>query len=725
MKSKPVLFRRTTSSVPDDNNATTQLTSGRDSPAVFLEPAPGSGGHIEPSSAIPIADPGYTDDVSVNTHKRKQSGIPLEAEEIYNRASVQTSLERINDEEEGGGGSSSIPAIGLNRSFSEADMQQMDHAPLQVSMSHETDANSTMAGSIGSSPASTIPEFSDLFPEDNHNNVIGRVTRVVRSMVSSQRGVAAIAMLMFIIGYVTMKGGHPNTKQVGIPIHNPSTGGGFDVSTPSQSNNPDSKEITIGEYHDEEVGVPMEHTIHEYNKIIFFDSPDKMKPLVSKGPILFDPNMDGLHLFENVCLTNNIDQLRFKSGPESTLRGLIYFKNAQEEDMTNPKRCLPCSNNDDMTSWDGTYQDEKLVGHKCGMNGIHAMFATSVGDWSSCIMEDTNMKLMEDMQQTQSPLNVSTIHFFQEPTFLLQFNSMDMEESLFSMLMGYLPHWNKWLMGGGNDDDGDQEGFPFNSVISHSLQGCLGHSHNWFCEILHQMYAFGEAKEIPWESNDSTLYCYHELLYNQVGYQRNMDHEGLVSKEVFGSFREMLFRKFALPRRRTVEDRLAEKEAAGTTSSEDTKIIFYDNKLSDQQTVWKEMESLISKARELEKFQHIKFVTVNKSFDDLSVAQQARMFNEADAIIMARGQHMANAIFSVDGTSFVELGCKAQSLVGNPRFMELIDGKYKAVERCSGSVLEGGGDVCVICKSEDDDSSFTMEPEMFVKLIDDIVASLG
>merc|ERR1719253_349850 len=201
------------------------------------------------------------------------------------------------------------------------------------------------------------------------------------------------------------------------------------------------------------------------------------------------------------------------------------------------------------------------------------------------------------------------------------------------MLMTYLPHWDHFLTTN-NDEDG---GFPFNSIISHSLRGCLSHSHNWFCEILHQMVAFGEAKEIPWEGDDNTLYCYRTLFYNQLGYQRNLDHEGLLTREVSGEFREMLFRKFGLPRRRTVEERKAEvvaaraqvtkvgsqdgKEQRVSRGSDDITIVFYDNKLSDR-TTWKQMGSLVNKARTLEKYRNIRFIEVEKDFGDQSVAQQ-------------------------------------------------------------------------------------------------------
>lgn len=665
MHQQPVLLRRTGSSLP------TPAGSGSVIPA-----APGADGRIDPNAAIPIADEDPRSQRDA-THKRKQSGIPLDAEAIIHRASAQTSLEQIADEE-------------------------------------EADFGEEGGGTPTSLGSSSIPEFAELFPDD-------RGGWSFKSLLTS-RGSLVATLFMMVVTFVFLRGrgfveeGDPDAAvAVGV-----GKSGGPKV---------DSKKITYGEEHYEGVGAPMEHKVHEYNKIRFFDSPDKMKPIYSKGPILWDEKMGGLHMFENVCLTTNVDALRYRPDPDTGLRGIIFFT-PDEEVQKNPKRCVPCSNSEPLENWEDVGKDGKVVGHGCGMKGLHAMFASSVGDWTDCIMKDDNAKLMEEWGQTQSPLEVSTIHFFQEPTFALQFDALNKENSLFDMLLTYLPHWDKFL-GGANDED---NGFPFDSVISHSLQGCLSHSHNWFCEVLHQMYAFGEAKEIPWEDNDNTLYCYRELYYVQVGYQRYLDHEGLVTREIFGEFREMLFRKFALPRRRTVEDRLAEleyekaeakkhpggKDSAGGADEggDDTRIIFYDNKLNGQ-TAWNELESLISNARELEKYSNIKFVTV-KDFEELTVAQQARKFNEADAVIMAQGQHMANAIFAVDGTSFVEVGCEVKSLIGNPKFMKLMDGKYRAVEKCN---VEGEkSSVCVVCK--ENDVHFTMALKAFELLIDDVVLGL-
>ena len=682
---QPVLLRRTTSNVPPSDPYSAGAASA------VPQQAPGSGGIVDPrEDFIPIADEEPGDwDLAASTHKRKVSGMPLEAEAIYDRASVKTSLEQISDEEEGA---------------------NMDDAS-QMSTS----------------------EFSD-FPHDGSWGGAGAgagggywVAAIRHYLATSSRGVAALALLAMAIALVSTRRTAPPPSEVGPAFAN--------------KPNPDSKDVTYGEFHEESVGQPMEHHPQKYNNILFYDSPDKMKHMVSKGPKLYDDRVGGgLHLFEDVCLTNNVEQLRYR--PQDTaLRGLIYFTG---EYADNPKRCVPCSNLEPLGGWDEDEDDApadaKVVGHRCGMPGLHAMFASSVGDWTDCIMEDGNTELMEEWHQTQAPLNVTTIHFFQKPTFLLQFNAIDMEKSLFDMLLTYLPHWQKFME---SSEEDNKDGFPFDGVISHSLEGCLSHSHNWFCEVLHQMSAFGHAKEIPWENDENTLYCYTELFYNQVGYQRDLDQDGLVTRETFLNFRELLFRKFGLPRRPTLEDRLADaevekmypegktKETAGEEGDSDdaadggdTKIIFYDNRLGDS-TVWNEMESLISKARGLEKYQNIKFVTVSEKFDDMTVAQQAKKFNEADAIIMAHGKHMANAIFSVDGTSFVEVGCKVESLIGNRLFMNLVGGKHISVERCSKKTAkEGDVEVCVICKEEGDDVDFTMSPEAFENLVDAVVASL-
>ncbi|KAL3789010.1 hypothetical protein HJC23_012715 [Cyclotella cryptica] len=642
----PLLLRRTNSSTP---------------------PNPDEASPVNPTPNIPIADEDPGDRaLNVSSHKRKTSGIPLEAEAIVRQNSkiFADTLGQIDDGDEEEGGS---------------------FAALQMM------------------------EFDDISDDSWWNHAVRTIrSSSLRSVLTTRKSLSLLVVSALFVTYLFSSGRDVGEKALPVSATPVSP-----VHTPPKDNSQSS--ITYGEEHMEVVGTPKEAHVHEFNKILFYDSPSVMKELHSKGPVLLNEKIGGLHIFENVCLTNNVD----RRGTQD-LRGLIYF----DDKITGDQRCVPCK--------DASSSNDKAVNHYCGMTGLHTMYASSVNDWTECIAKQENLDLMKQFHQTQSPLNVNSIHFFKEPTFLLQFNALDMETSLFDMLMTYLPHWDQFR---------DEWDFPYDAVISHSLQGCLSHNHSWFCEILHQMNAFGPAKEIPWEPDDTTLYCFEELVYNEVGYQRNLDQGGLVTREILGEFREILFRKFALPRRRTVEDRKEEEESLaeiaaaakrdGTnipdnipsvdSSTNKPKIIFYDNKLS-QQTKWNEMETLISKARSLEKYQGIKFVTVD-DFSTLTVAQQARTFNEADAVIMVRGEHMANVIFAVDGTTFVEVGCEVKSLIGNPRFMELMDGTYKSVEKCK----EGGKDdvACVVCDGDSDTADFTMSPAAFEKMIDDVVRSLS
>ena len=597
-----------------------------------------------PPSNIPVEDEEYEDfDMSISYHKRKQSGIPVEVAELAMGASKESPLEIIPDEEDG----------------FESDRRQ----------------------SFSRAQSTSMPDFGELFEEESRSFKYATSVKYL-----STRNLLILASITAVAMFVT--------------IHTPSQQDPADVSRPVEADAP----IEDGVSHFEGVGGPLEF-FTEVDRVRYYKSPDKMKEMKSEGPRPADRELGGMHIFRNVCLTNNLDAIRYENNPTTALRGLVYFSREQED---NPQRCVPCSNSENMDSWDGSYADEKIVNHKCGMNGLHTMYATSAGDWSNCIMEDENKKLMKTLGQTQTPLNVTSVHFFQAPTFLLQFNAFDMESALFDMLFTYLPYWKKY----------EKQEFPFTSLISHSVKGCVSHSHHPFCELLHQMAAFWEVQDLTWESDENTLYCYKTLYYNQLGYNRNLENEGHVTKETFGGLREVLFNRFGLPRRRTVEAREKDAKIEGQDLL-GTKIILYDKKAKDE-TLWIDMEELVAQAKALEKYQDVTFVTL-KEFDDLSVAQQARTFNEADAVVMVHGQHMANAIYAVDGTSFVGMGCsEITPLIGNPRFMDLMDGSYKYVSKCEGTG-EDESIACLVCQNDD---QFLITLPAFERIIDEVIVEL-
>ena len=57
-----------------------------------------------------------------------------------------------------------------------------------------------------------------------------------------------------------------------------------------------------------------------------------------------------------------------------------------------------------------------------------------------CIVGGDNTALMERLDRTQVSTIVSDIYFFQDPTFLMKFKILDVEEILFDMMVAYLFH---------------------------------------------------------------------------------------------------------------------------------------------------------------------------------------------------------------------------------------------------------------------------------------------
>jgi len=464
-------------------------------------------------------------------------------------------------------------------------------------------------------------------------------------------------------------------------------------SVRSRSKNTEDPYYSDGGFDD--IGEPREAQLPDEEWIEFYSSPERMPAMKSAGPWPVDPKVGGLYKFENVCVTNNIDAPK---PPEldTSSRGLLYFTNTVKDQ----KRCVPCSksqmNSRVEDKWNAATSDSA---HICGMKGLHAMMAKSVGDYNDCMENSDNHKLMIRARQNQSPSHVSSVHFFEDPTFLLAFDAHDREKSLFDMLLTYLPHWHKFK----------SEGFPFNSVISHSVQGCLTHSKSWLCEVLHQTEALGYAQELQWERKDSTLYCFKSLYYNQLEYQRDLKHEGLVTKTIMDDFRDELFRNLALPGPRDMSD--VWKKDAKLAMKRPINIALYAN----GKNVWKDLDKLVGNARSRKDYHNLEFNVIN-NFDDLTVAEQATAFNLADAVVSSTGDHMANAIFSPDNTFFAEAGCSHQSLTSNSHFMALLLGTHKSVVKCAEG--QSADEICALCSG---DGSFSMTEKHFRSLLDDIM----
>ncbi|KAL7506760.1 hypothetical protein ACHAXN_007960 [Cyclotella atomus] len=461
----------------------------------------------------------------------------------------------------------------------------------------------------------------------------------------------------------------------------------------------------------ESVGDPMESSV-KYNSIEYYSDLNRLGHLTSFGPtpVTYQGSgtttavPGGMYTYENVCVTNNVDYPK-KPYEDTSMRGLIRFTNDATL-LKNPKRCVPCTADETeelQSTAVGTI--DSSVKHPCGMKGLHEMYASTLIDWKECINNKDNHGLMIRTKQSQSPSQVTNVHFFDRPTFLLQFTANNRESSLFDTLFSYLPHWHHYR----------STDYPFDGILSHSVEGCLSHSRNWLCEILHHMSAFGSAKEIIWEESPKTLYCFRELHVNRMGYQRSLSN-GQISKPILDEVRDVLFRSMALPRPRDMNE--IRKKDAKLGISRPFRIVLYSNS-HHSTNVWSNMDELVIEARGNNKYHGVEF-TVEDDLDELTVAEQAKVFNLADAVIMSTGEHWGNVIFVTEDTVFVELGCGGFSNVENRHFMGLILGSHRSVRECRGG---GEEDYCVQCTREGLNSSFRIEEDAFHGVVDEILKS--
>eukprot|EP00970_Alexandrium_tamarense_P007795 scaffold1495_cov186-Alexandrium_tamarense.AAC.3 len=212
------------------------------------------------------------------------------------------------------------------------------------------------------------------------------------------------------------------------------------------------------------------------------------------------------------------------------------------------------------------------------------------------------------------------------------------------------------------------------------------------------MEAFGNAQELPREPNNTTLYCYKSLYLVHVAYQRTISHEGLLTELVFVAFRDIMFTSFKLKRARDyhlIRTTEANGNAAASSIKEPTKLLFYAHEPSGRR-VWNGMHDLIEKFKDEPKYKAVEFNTVY-DFGVFSTAEQAALFNEADAHIMTHGAQMANSIFAVDDTVYIEL------------------------VKCG----DGNDDICLQCDGNDDTyGNFTMTQSSFVLMLDKVLHTL-
>mmetsp|Transcript_11441 Transcript_11441/g.26839 ORF Transcript_11441/g.26839 Transcript_11441/m.26839 type:complete len:244 (-) Transcript_11441:780-1511(-) len=130
--------------------------------------------------------------------------------------------------------------------------------------------------------------------------------------------------------------------------------------------------------------------------------------LLSSGPHVVNPGTVGLYKFSDVCVT--------KHQTSSYLRGLVYFLNESDPQLSNPMRCVTCSAPlNHQGGWNGTGRDAKEVGHTCGFECIHAMYARDVEDWNECRVTEKAKHQARVWGQVQYPVTAEAVHYYKSP----------------------------------------------------------------------------------------------------------------------------------------------------------------------------------------------------------------------------------------------------------------------------------------------------------------------
>jgi len=373
------------------------------------------------------------------------------------------------------------------------------------------------------------------------------------------------------------------------------------------------------------------------------------------------------------------------------------------------------------------------------------MFATDISDWSECINREESQSKLKAWAQFQIPARAEVVKFYEGVRVMnLAFDS-NIGHDMWDHLLTYLPHWYEFRFGGGGGN------FPIDGVISHNFRNCMGGSHvdynidntgvdpnndhggnpYWYCQILRAIDAFGGVEEIklpdPMDPRmNSTLHCFEKLLTLHLSWPRNHGYsmDSMPNKTVFDAFRDVLFDKFDMPRhhRRSMRGNGGISEEAqdatgeghstisrsGNSNNDSSnnqphrKILLYAHEPSARR-VWTNMNSLLANYQNnTKKKQNIMFQTIH-DFGNHTVREQALLFNDADAMIMVHGAQMANSIFSVEGTMFVELGCRIPSFLGSQTYLSLIDAKYLGVVACAKGGNREDNVVCLECEEEKKD----------------------
>ena len=366
----------------------------------------------------------------------------------------------------------------------------------------------------------------------------------------------------------------------------------------------------------------------------------------SSGP---EPRGHSSYLFHNVCVTNNV-----ANRVEHVERAIVFFDPTDRY----AKRCVPCTNPVMTTEWnalDDNWRDDQplkrwspegglLRKYKrpCGMMWTHVSTAHNLSDHSQCLQR--HAVELRDRGQTQAPLNAAEVVHHKTSVALIQWYQANPGHQVFDSLLSQLDVLLTPLPPDVTRDA------PISMLLAH--QSCEG---EWICGVIAMLNASGRAgrgRIAPWHTAGAQqLHCFDRLVVPRLGLfgRPELVHASLPHARL-ERLRTQLWRGLAklgrpLPR----------------AAAEGTRVLLYAHATVSAHGHTRRRWLNIDEAQRSLEISRGWSAAVVADMAQLSVAEQARHFHDADVIIMSHGGQMANLIFARPGTKALELSCSGYS----------------------------------------------------------------
>jgi hypothetical protein len=131
-------------------------------------------------------------------------------------------------------------------------------------------------------------------------------------------------------------------------------------------------------------------------------------------------------------------------------------------------------------------------------------------------------------------------------------------------------------------------------------------------------------------------------------------YTSFLTEQVFDDFRDLLNEKFNLNRKR-------DYFSMHSTTNRVKRLLLYSHAPSGRR-VWLDMNDQVNKYKHHPKYQDKVYFHIVDDFGSFSTAEQASLFNSADAILMSHGAQMANSIFAVGKATMIQFDVRMRTI---------------------------------------------------------------